>query len=206
MKPTEQELEKLRFYAKYYNKEKQFVWLRKDEKGYYIEYAFTEGAPHDNRCLSWYDSYQENAYRKNGWLKDSRTDKPLPIERQQEILANIRKKREDRIGQIFRLTSFTCGYEENTESALKHAEECWKEFHSDEDGNLLEPFVPEDHICKVGSPAKACNYVQHKKKCPWTYEEPVKCACWKLDEIDMPENVSIPIEIAMQFSELLIKK
>ena len=205
MKPTEQELEKLRFYAKYNNKEKQFVWLRKDEKGYYIEYAFTEGAPHDNRCLSWYDSYQENAYRRNGWLKDGSTDKPLPIERQQEILDNIRKKREARIGQLFRLTSFTCGYEEYEKSSLERAEESWKEFHSDKDGNLLEPFVPEDHICKVGRPAKACNYVQ-SKKCPWTAEEPVKCACWKLDEIDMPEYISIPIDIAMQMSNLLIKE
>ena len=45
------------------------VILKKDDKGYYIEYAFKEGAPHDNRCLSWYDSYQPEAYRQNGWFK-----------------------------------------------------------------------------------------------------------------------------------------
>ena len=44
------------------------VVLKKDDKGYYIEYAFKEGAPHDNRCLSWYDSYQEEAYIRNGWV------------------------------------------------------------------------------------------------------------------------------------------
>ena len=48
----------------------KYVILKKDKKGYYIEYAFTEGAPHDNRCLSWYDSYQEKAYIRNGWVKD----------------------------------------------------------------------------------------------------------------------------------------
>jgi len=30
----------------------RFVYLREDENGRYIEYAFIEGAPHDNRCLS----------------------------------------------------------------------------------------------------------------------------------------------------------
>jgi len=35
----------------------KYVYLRKDDKGYYIEYAFAdieEKYPHDNRCLSWY--------------------------------------------------------------------------------------------------------------------------------------------------------
>ena len=45
------------------------VVLKKDDKGYYIEYAFKEGAPHDNRCLSWYDSYQPEAYIRNMWFK-----------------------------------------------------------------------------------------------------------------------------------------
>ena len=43
-----------------------FVYLREDENGRYIEYAFIEGAPHDNRCLSWYDKLQPNALRRNG--------------------------------------------------------------------------------------------------------------------------------------------
>lgn len=46
----------------------KLVYLRKDEKGYYIEYAFQEGVPHDNRCLSWYTKgYTE--YKKNNSLE-----------------------------------------------------------------------------------------------------------------------------------------
>lgn len=33
---------------------KDFVYLRRDVKGYYLEYAFCKGEPDDNRCLSWY--------------------------------------------------------------------------------------------------------------------------------------------------------
>ena len=32
----------------------KYVFLREDEQGKYIEYAFIEGAPHHNRCLSKY--------------------------------------------------------------------------------------------------------------------------------------------------------
>lgn len=32
----------------------KFVYLRKDEKGYYLEYAFLDIPVPHNRCLSWY--------------------------------------------------------------------------------------------------------------------------------------------------------
>ena len=56
MKPTKEELNILRLYARLSHQEDKYVWLRQDEKGTYIEYAFKEGVPHDNRCLSWYFS------------------------------------------------------------------------------------------------------------------------------------------------------
>jgi len=154
----------------------KIVVLKKDDKGYYIEYAFKEGAPHDNRCLSWYDSYQEEAYRKNGWLKIKGVD--LPEDEAKKRLETIRQAREERIGKVFRLTSFTCSYEWYEKDRLKEAEKLWNETYRDENGNPL-PFIPEDHICKVGCPSKSCDYVK-SRVLPWTYETPVKCACWNL--------------------------
>ena len=83
------------------------VVLKKDDKGYYIEYAFKEGAPHDNRCLSWYDSYQPEVYRQNGWLNDLTEDET------QKRLDQIRQDREEKVGKVFRLSSFTCRFEED---------------------------------------------------------------------------------------------
>lgn len=68
MNLTNIEIEKIKFAAMLSNTLHKYVYLRKDENGYYVEYAFLTGAPHDNRCLSWYDSYQEEAYIRNGWM------------------------------------------------------------------------------------------------------------------------------------------
>lgn len=38
----------------------KYVYLRKDEVGLYIEYAFIDGIPHDNRCLSKYVTGYDN--------------------------------------------------------------------------------------------------------------------------------------------------
>lgn len=153
------------------------VVLKKDDKGYYIEYAFKEGAPHDNRCLSWYDSYQPEAYHQNGWLND------LPEDETQKRLDQIRQAREEKVGKVFRLSSFTCGYEEDEKNRLIDSEKIWNEFHKD------EPFIPEDHICKVGCPAKKCLLNGNCSKY-WTYENPVKCACWYLkDEKTMEDYI-----------------
>ena len=180
MKPTEKELKILRFYAKYTHTEDKYVWLRKDDKGTYIEYAFKDGAPHDNRCLSWYWSYQPNALERNEHDKE-------------KWYARFEK----RIGELFRLTAFTCGCEEDCEGCLQKARESWAKYHP------TEPFVAEDHICKVGCAARRCREHGYAGK-NWTYDEPVKCACWDLDSIRMPERVSIPIDVAMDLSNLLL--
>ena len=43
----------------------KYVILCEDEQGRYIKYAFIDGEPHDNRCLSWYDKLQPNALKRN---------------------------------------------------------------------------------------------------------------------------------------------
>jgi hypothetical protein len=184
MKPTKEELEKIKISAILSGDIEKYVYLRKDEKGFYIEYAFREGTPHDNRCLSWYDSYQEKAYIRNGWVKDVHDKKDV------EYLALIKRKREDRVGQLFKLSSFTCGFEEDSDGRLKESEETWKEYHNED-----EPFIPENYICRVGCPAPKCRECQCVH---WTYEEPVKCACWNLREPVVPSRVMIPIDLAIK--------
>lgn len=73
-----------------------YVILKRDEQGEYIEYAFKEGAPHDNRCIDWYHSYQEEAYIRNGWADGA-------IKYRKEMIDSY-------IGKIFSLYSFDCGY------------------------------------------------------------------------------------------------
>ena len=175
------------------------VILKKDDKGYYIEYAFKDGAPHDNRCLSWYDSYQPEAYRKNGWFK-TQDGNDLPDEETQKRLDEIRQEREKKIGKVFRLTSFSCGFEEDEKNQLIESEKSWNEFHKDEDGNP-EPFIPEDHICKVGCPAKACQWVR-SRVLPWSQENPVKCACWLLKDGKTMDDYIKDYKISMPATEL----
>ena len=175
------------------------VVLKKDDKGYYIEYAFKEGAPHDNCCLSWYDSFQEEAYRRNGWFKTT-NDVDLPEDETKKRLDQIRQAREEKIGKVFRLASFTCGYEEDEKGSLEERKENWNKYHKDENGNPL-PFVPEDHICKVGCPAKCCDWVRHRVL-PWTYDNPVKCACWLLKDGKTMEDYIRDYKISMPATEL----
>lgn len=176
--------------------EEDYVVLKEDNKGRYIEYFIKKGAPHDNRCLSWYDSYQENAYIRNGWVDG------LSEEDKRKRLAAIKQKRDNKVGGLFKLSSFTCGFEEFLKMRLEESEEAWKEFHPG------EPFVPEYHICKVGHPAPKCKECQCKH---WTYEEPVKCACWSLKEVDLEkeledvENLRIPIGKIEDYKFLLEK-
>ena len=176
------------------------VVLNKDDKGYYIEYAFKDGAPHDNRCLSWYDSYQEEAYRKNGWFK-TKDDVDLPEDETQKRLDMIRQERDAKVGKVFRLSSFTCGYEEDEKGSLEEREKSWKEYHTDENG-VTEPFIKEDHICKVGCPAKGCDWVKNRV-CPWSYAEPVKCACWYLRDGKTMEEYINNYKISMNATELV---
>lgn len=185
MKPTEKELKILRFYAIQTHTEDKYVWLRNDDKGNYIEYAFKEGAPHDNRCLSWYDSFQPGAIIRNS---KAFGDKDEEVQR---ALEWKKSKIDSKVGGLFELHSFTCGHEEHLESSLEENEESWTKYHPG------EPFIREDHICRVGCPAPKC--VSNKTCSHWTYEEPVKCACWTLSEVEIPTRISIPIEDAMVF-------
>ena len=130
-----------------------------------------------------YDSYQKEAYIRNGWVKG------LSEEKKNDRLASIKKEIDNKVDGLFRLSSFSCGYEEYEESSLKESEERWKEYHEN------EPFIAENHICKVGHPAPKCRECQCKN---WTYKEPVKCACWCLRKVDVPTKIMIPIEDAMK--------
>ena len=167
------------------------VVLKKDDKGYYIEYAFKEGAHHDNRCLSWYDSYQPEAYRRNGWF-GTNDGVDLPEDETQKRLDQIRQAREEKVGKVFRLSSFTCGFEEDEKNRLIDSEKIWNECYKD------EPFIPENHVCKVGCPAKSCDWC----KGYWTYENPVKCACWYLKDGKTMEDYIKDYKISMSATEL----
>ena len=166
------------------------VVLKKDDKGYYIEYAFKEGAPHDNRCLSWYDSYQPEAYHRNGWFRTN-DGVDLPEDETQKRLDQIRQACEEKVGKVFRLSSFTCRFEEDEKNQLIDSEKIWNEFHKD------EPFIPEDHVCKVGCPAKACSWAKD-----WTLENPVKCACWYLKDGKTMEDYINDYKISVPATEL----
>ena len=165
------------------------VILKKDDKGYYIEYAFKEGAPHDNRCLSWYDSYQEEAYRRNGWVDG------LSDEKAQERLDYIRLEREKKIGMVFRLASFSCGHEEDPEGSNTRNKEEWEKYHPN------EKYIPEDHMCRPGCPSKRCRLHGNCSKY-WTYEEPVKCACWFLRDGQTMDDYIKDYKISMSATEL----
>ena len=170
------------------------VVLKKDDKGYYIEYAFKEGAPHDNRCLSWYDSYQPEAYRRNGWFRTN-DGIDLPEDETQKRLNQIRQAREEKVGKVFRLSSFTCGYEENPEESNRHNKESWEKYHPNEE------YIPENHVCHPGCPSKNCllNGICSKY---WTYENPVKCACWYLRDGKTMEDYIKDYKISIPATEL----
>lgn len=109
------------------NQLSKIVILKKDDQGYYIEYAFQEGAPHDNRCLSWYDSFQEEAYIRNKCSSEA---------------IEMRKRRiEEKVGKLFYLRSFTCGGEEHPTSQIERQKGYWEKYHKDEG-----EFIPEDRV------------------------------------------------------------
>lgn len=71
----------------------EYVILKEDEKGRYIEYAFKEGEIKDNRCLSWYDKPHPIARVRNGWEPDH------PVHE---------------VGKIYKLGLFSCGLQDKT--------------------------------------------------------------------------------------------
>lgn len=160
-------IEKIKTYAIVTNQLDKFVILKKDNKGYYIEYAFIEGAPHDNRCLDWYHSFQLEAYERNGWFDD------LSQEEKDKRIKSIQADRDSKIGKIFRLYNYTCGWENITKENLEVKKREQKMYHPDKTFDI-------DYLrCTVGSPSKKCVHDWAKN---WTYEQPCKCACWALSE------------------------
>lgn len=192
MKPTKEELEVLRIYASITHTKENYVWFRQDDEGTYIEYAFKKGAPHDNRCLSWYFSLQPEAIKRNS-IAFGKT-----LEDAQKEIEWRKKNIQNKVGGLYKLGSFTCGHEECPVSSLESCKESWNEYHAG------EPFIEEDHICRVGKPAPKC--VANLTCSHWTYKEPVKCACWTLLEINgLPKSVSIPMEDAVRLVNELVK-
>ena len=119
----------------------KYVILREDENGRYIEYAFKEGAPKDNRCLSWYDKPHPIARVRNGYKAN------FPIHE---------------TNKVYTLGLFSCG-------------------HENKEG---------DEHCSAGHPKKKC--IEEGYATKWTYEEPVKCACWFLTKTDIQTIDDIP--------------
>jgi len=170
MFPTTKEFEILKLNATLNNDLDKYVYLREDEHGRYIEYAFKEGAPHDNRCLSWYDAPHPKAWDRN--IKDENSN---TYNRQDYI--DLWYARLHKVGGLYYLTELAC--------------DCQKK-HGD------------DH-CSAGHPRSKC--VREGWAMHWTYEEPVKCACWCLEEIhDIPERVSISVEKALELKDYLINE
>ena len=158
MIPTKEDLEKLELKANLYNGLDKYVYLREDEKGRYIEYAFIPGAPHDNRCLSWYDKPHPKTLMKK------------PYKYTKEMIEKSINKLH-KIGELYELNEYSCG-NENKEG---------------------------DERCCAGCPKKGCLHAKN-----WTYDEPIKCACWTLSEPTIPTCVSIPIKKALEIKNILL--
>lgn len=147
----------LKAWATATNNLERFVYLREDENGRYIEYAFIEGAPHDNRCLSWYDKLQPNALRRNGH--------------------DINKWRLHEVDEIYQLNMMSCSKQDKS----------------------------GDEHCSPGHHCKNCDWMKDN----WTYDEPVKCACWILEPIhedDISKEYRLNMKEAIRFSKELMKE
>lgn len=137
-------------YVHFYHLEENYVYLKEDNNGRYIEYVYKEGAPHDNRCLSWYEKPHSNYVKKH----------PNTIIKCKEPNTNV----------IYRLCEFNCGLQ-------------------DKEG---------DEKCVAGCPSKKC---MDSFAFNWTYEEPIKCACWYLEKCDL--KFSVPSHDVENFSKFI---
>jgi hypothetical protein len=149
MIPTKEDLEKLELKAKLYNELDKYVYLREDENGRYIEYAFIDGAPHDNRCLSWYDKPHPKTLMKK------------PYNYTKEMIEKS-INRLHKIGELYELSEYSCGYE-NKEGDEKCCAGSPKKdcVYAGEDWDYDEPikcacwFLSEPHIpTRVSIPIK----------------------------------------------------
>ena len=137
--------ERLKAYATVSGMLEDYVVLKEDEQGRYIEYAFKEGAPHDNRCLSWYDKLQPEALKRNGHDVDEWA------------------KRLKKVGEVYRLHHMSCGHE----------------------------YVEGEGHCSAGHPNTRC--ITEGCSRYWTYDEPVKCACWLLGDVCDIDKKTVPL-------------
>ena len=150
------DIEKLRAYAAATDTIDKYVILMEDKRGRYITYALKEGDPHDNRCLSWYDSLQPNALQRNHH--------------------NIEDWKLHEVGGLYYLHEMSCG-------------------RSNESG---------DAHCSPGHPCVQCLVDGWLKNGNWSYNEPVKCACWLLEPID-EEYIGkqrLTVDQAVKFTEI----
>lgn len=169
MKPTAEELEALALYAKLNNEENKYVWLRSDEKGRYIEFAFKKGVPHDNRCLSWYDAPHPKAWARQAKNHEDATEESV------EQAVKLGMMRLKKVNELYRLSQFSCDSQ-------------------DKEG---------DEHCSPGCPKRRC--LEEGWAHNWTYEEPIKCACWYLREIEsVPKSVTISMEKALKLKNELL--
>lgn len=148
MIPTKEKLRILKLESILSNNLEKYVYLREDEKGRYIEYAFINKTPDHCRCLSWYDKPHPRTLR----------NKPYNYTKE-DIEKSI--KRLHKVGELYELSAYTCGRED----------------------------YDEDEKCCVGNPKKNCLHAKD-----WSYDEPIKCACWVLKEPKVPKYLSISIE------------
>ena len=140
---TQEEIELIKDVLTIKNELDKYVILREDENGKrYIEYAFQEGAPINNDCLSWYDKFQPKALKRNKHDFDKWKN-------------TILKKP----NHIYYLSKFNCGNDTLNYDNVYH--------------------------CDVGSPSKECLMKIAKK---WSYDEPIKCACWVLSNVNLLEQ------------------
>jgi hypothetical protein len=150
------DIEKLRAYAIATDTTDKYVVLKEDKLGRYITYAFKDGNPHDCRCLSWYDSLQPNALRRNGH--------------------KVEEWKLHEVDGLYYLHEMSCG-------------------NSGKEG---------DEHCSPGHPCARCLYDGWLKNGKWSYNEPVKCACWLLEPID-DEYVykqKLTVDQAVKFTEV----
>ena len=149
---TNDEILRLKAWATLYDALDLFVILKEDENyGRYIEYAFKDGCPLDNRCLSWYDKLQPEAFSRNGHDPES--------------------WKLHETGKIYELQMLSCGNENKT----------------------------GDEHCSPGHPNRKC--VSNGCAKHWTYDEPVKCACWILNNVN-PEHYKINLKDSGEFEKI----
>lgn len=85
---TQEEIKTLKLYAALTGTMGDYVVLKEDEQGRYIEYAFIEGAPHDNRCLSRYNKPHPKFYAET---------------------PNYAPRHLNEVGEIYKLMERSCG-------------------------------------------------------------------------------------------------